>query len=154
MNIAIWFGISPWCQRCYQKFNQSSSTLGYSFFSSRVLKNTQFEFMLKNILTLHLVQNFPWVPEMISKIQSDPSPLGYSIFFSSNCLKKYTIWVYVDKYLNIVRLFRISPGSRNDIANLIRLLNTGLEAISSTSKPGIYLFIAESTDLYWGKGTW
>ena len=28
----------------------------------------------------HFVQNFPPVPEMLSKIQSDPSPLGYSVF--------------------------------------------------------------------------
>ena len=28
----------------------------------------------------HLVQNFPPVPEMLSKIQSDPFPLGYSDF--------------------------------------------------------------------------
>ena len=28
----------------------------------------------------HLVQNFPPVPEMLLKIQSDPSPLGYSVF--------------------------------------------------------------------------
>ena len=56
----------------------------------------------------HFIQNFPLVPEMTSKIQSDPSPLGYG-FFSLNGLRKYAIWVYVDKNLKIGILFRISP---------------------------------------------
>jgi len=56
----------------------------------------------------HLVHNFPPVPEMISQIQSDPSPLGYSVF--SKDLGKYAIWVYVVKYFNIAIWFRISPS--------------------------------------------
>ena len=42
------------------------------------------------------------------------------MLFSLNDLRKYAIKVYVDKYLNIAILFRICPGSRNDIANSIR----------------------------------
>ena len=59
------------------------------------------------VLYCHYVQNFPLVPEMLSKIQSDPSLLGYSVF--SNGCRKYAIWDYVAKYLNIALLFRISP---------------------------------------------
>ena len=46
-----------------------------------------------------LFPNFLLVPKMLSKIHSDPSPLGYSVF--SNGLRKYAIWVYLAKYLDI-----------------------------------------------------
>ena len=90
----------------------------------------------------HFVQNFPPVPEMILKTQSDllywatgfftlkclwkyaffpsvsQSQLGYRVF--SNGLRKYTIWVYVDKYLNIAICSEFPLGSRNYIENSIR----------------------------------
>ena len=61
----------------------------------------------------HFVQNFPPVPEMISKMLSDPSPLGYGIFFLNMAL--------LIRNLNIVILFRIHIGSRNGIRYLILL---------------------------------
>ena len=56
----------------------------------------------------HLVQNFHPFPDILSKIQSDPFPLGYSDF-SSKDLGKYAIWVYGEKYSNIAIWFRTSP---------------------------------------------
>ena len=62
---------------------------------------------IRQILFEKNFKEFP--PEMISKIQSYFSPLDYGIFSSSNGLRKYAIWVYVEKYFNIVILFRITP---------------------------------------------
>ena len=45
----------------------------------------------------------------ISKTQSDPSPLGYGLFFFKWSLSKYAIWIYVEKYLNIVIFFQNFP---------------------------------------------
>ena len=75
-------------------------------FLQMFLEITQFKIMENKFEQFYLVQNFPLSPEMSSKIQSDPSPLGYSLF-SSNGLRKYT--VYLHTYLNIARLFKISP---------------------------------------------
>ena len=47
---------------------------------------------------LHFVQNFTPVDKMISKIQSDPSPLGYGIFFLKNRFGRFL--------KNVPRLFR------------------------------------------------
>ena len=56
----------------------------------------------------HYVQNFNPGDETLSKIQSDPSLLGYRRFFK--CLRKSAIWVYVEKYFNITILFKLLPG--------------------------------------------
>ena len=72
-----------------------------------VLKIRSLSLCSKIIGLCHFEQNFPPVSEMISKIQSDPS-LGYG-YFSSNSHRKYPIFVYVEKYLNITILFNFSP---------------------------------------------
>ena len=45
------------------------------------LENTHLSSSSKMIEQCHLVQNFPPVPEILSKILFDPSPLDYSVFF-------------------------------------------------------------------------
>ena len=61
----------------------------------------------------YFVQNFIPVVEMVSKIQSDPSPLGYGRF--SNCRRKYVIRVYVEKYLMLWTLSCCSVDEMNSI---------------------------------------
>ena len=74
----------------------------------------------KIILTLPFGSEFPPASRDVTKTAIRPFSIGLQQFFSSNGLRKYTIWVYVDKYLNIARLFRNSPGSRNEIAYSFR----------------------------------
>ena len=96
-------------RRLYSWFQIKFPTLLHwaTAFFKIVLENRNLSLSSKIFGHCHLVPNFPPVPEMLSKIQSDPSPLGYSVF--SNGLGKYAIWVYVEKYLNIAIWFRISP---------------------------------------------
>ena len=65
----------------------------------------------KIIWNWHFAQNFPPVPEMISKIQSAPSSLGYGTF-SSNGLRKYAIWVYVENIWALPFCSEFPPGSK------------------------------------------
>jgi len=70
------------------------SLLGYGISLKMALENTKFEFIKKIFEHYHLIQNFPPVPEMISKIQSAHFPLDYSIF------SKIVQWIFEN----------ISPG--------------------------------------------
>ena len=47
------------------------------------------------------------VPEILSKIQSDPIPLGYSVFL--NGLGKYAIWVYEENIFEHCHLVHNFP---------------------------------------------
>ena len=106
LDIAIWFIISPRFQRCYRKFNPTLLHWATAFFQMVFWRICNLSICRKIFEHCHLVHNFHPVPEMLSKIQSDPSPLGYSVF--SNSLGEYAIWVHVEKYLNIAIWFRIS----------------------------------------------
>ena len=57
------------------------------------------------------VQNFPPVPEMLSKIQSDPSPLGYGIFFFiwSQKIRNLSLSRQIFKHCHFVRNFPLDP---------------------------------------------
>ena len=83
------------------------SLLGYSVFSNCLRKYAIWVYVAKCFNIAILFGISPPVPAMLSKTQSDPTPLDYWIF-SSNGLRKYAIWVYVAKYFNIVILFGIS----------------------------------------------
>ena len=94
---------------------QSDSLYWATAFFQKVLEIRNLSLCSEIIGHCHFVHNFPPVPEMISKIQSDPSSLGKGIFFYSNGHRKYAIWIYVEKYFNIVILLRISPRFRSSI---------------------------------------
>ena len=66
-------------QRRYRKFNPTLSIGLQRFFKwSQKIRNLRLS--SKIFGHCQLFPNFPPVPEMLSKIQSDPSPLGYGIF--------------------------------------------------------------------------
>ena len=61
-------------------------SIGLQRFFQWVLENMQFEFIYKKYLDIDIwFQISPWlIPEMLSKIQSDPSSLGYRVFFKGS----------------------------------------------------------------------
>ena len=80
-------------------------SIGLQRFFKCSLKICNFNLCRKIFEHCHLVQNFPLVPEMLSKIQSDPSPLGYGVFFQLDLENMQ--FEFVAKYLNIAIWFRI-----------------------------------------------
>ena len=78
-----------------------------SFFLQMVLENSNLSLCRKIFEHCHFVQNFPPVPEMISKIQSDPLPLVYGIIFKN----------YLADFLKIYLLFLCVSSLRKFITN-------------------------------------
>ena len=61
----------------------------------------------------HLVHNFPPVPEMISQIQSDPSPLGYSVF--NRILEIRSLCGKIFLYCHLIQNFPPVPDTLSKI---------------------------------------
>ena len=176
MNIAIWYRISPWFQTWYYKFNPTLHHWATAFFKWS-LKIRNLCFCSKIFKYCHLVQNFPPVTDMLSKIQFDPFHWATAFFilkgfggFSKKCsqilkssfsiysysvltsildsfptvpnpyraslnsvrlngIRKYTIWVYIAKSLNIAIWFRIFLRFQRCYQNSIRPFTIGLQLI-------------------------
>ena len=63
----------------------------------------------------HFVQSCPPLQEMILTTQSDPSSLGYRIFFFKWSQKIRNLSFYLEKYMNIATLF-VSPSVRQSVS--------------------------------------
>ena len=127
--------------RCYRKINPTLLHWATSSFQM-VLENTQFEFKKQNNWTLALCTEFPLGSGNDIENSTDPSALGYSHRLNytvygysvfSNGLGIYAIWVYVEKYLNIV----IWSRDVNEIT--IRPFSIGLQRFFFKSSTEIYL---------------
>ena len=108
MNISIWFGISPGFQRFYRKFNPTLFHWSTAFFQM-VLENMQYKFMQNKNWIFLFGSEFPPSARHVIENQSKFFYIGLQRFFSSKGPRKYAVWVYVEKYLNIDILFRIFP---------------------------------------------
>ena len=102
MNIPIWFRISPRFQSCYQNFNPTLHHWATAFFQMG-WENTQFEFILKNIWTLPFCTEFPtWLKKLYRNLNPTILHWAKGFFLSLYGLRKYTIWVYLNKYFVIL----------------------------------------------------
>ena len=98
---------------------------------------------------MSFVRNFPPVLEILLKIQSDPSPLGYRVF-PSNGFWKYAIWIYVERpsfALNWPKLARckdrrnvytmyavhiiMSEQQRRELCNIECMFNVRVNVVST-----------------------
>ena len=113
------------CRKIFAISIQPFSIRLQRFLSSKSLRKYAIWVCSKIMEHCHLVLNFPPVPEKLSKIQSDPFSLGYSVFW--NYLGNFAIWVWVEKYLNLAIWFRISPRCRRCYRNSIRPFSIGLQ---------------------------
>ena len=92
-----------------------------------ILENTQFEKIVEKYLNIAIL--FRISPRFQNcYLTFNPTLLHFLHWATdvfSNGLRKYAIWVYVDKYLNVAILFRISPRFQSYIANSIRPFSIG-----------------------------